>query len=67
MKKFKYELGDKVFLLGRAGICAVSGRGRLDFLSGGNLNMYQVNGAHHAYVAEHELLTVQELKTLTEA
>ena len=46
MNEFKFELGDKVFILGCAGKCLVSGRGRMEFTSGGKMNYYFLQGAY---------------------
>lgn len=54
---FKFDLGQRVFVLGQEGMCIVNGRGHFDFLSGGKLNMYQITGAHTAIVEEYSLLT----------
>jgi hypothetical protein len=62
--EFKFKLGEKVYWLGHQGICIVSGRGVMSFLSGGKLNMYQINGAHNMYLAEYELLTENEQERL---
>ena len=57
---FKFKMGDRVFILGRPGLCVVCARGRMDFLSGGSLNLYQIAGAHLDYVPEYSLLTPEE-------
>lgn len=69
MKKqtFKYKLGDHVFILGKAGICVVNGRGVFNFLSGGVINYYTVFGGHVAFCSEYELVTPQELRRIQEA
>jgi hypothetical protein len=61
-KKFKLELGDRVYIIGQAGLCIITGRGNMDFLSGGNLNIYQVDGAHGGYWSEDTLLTKEEMQ-----
>ena len=64
-KKFKFALGERVFILGRAGVCIVTGRGEMDYLSGGKLNQYQVAGAHcDPQVMEQALLTPREMLLL---
>jgi hypothetical protein len=60
--EFRFELGDKVFILGTPGICIVSARGRMNFLSGGTLIMYQIEGAHCGYFAEHTLISEQDTR-----
>lgn len=62
--KFKFDLNEKVMRLGHAGICIVTGRGELNFVSGGKLNFYQIMGAHNLLVAEYELLSLSEANTL---
>lgn len=67
MKKdnFKFNLGDRVFYLGHTGACRVSGRGTMEYLSGGKINMYQIGGAHNiAVIPEYLLLTLHELKQM---
>jgi hypothetical protein len=66
MKKdtFKFKLGERVFVLGKEGLCVVSGRGRMDFLSGGSLNLYQIAGATCGDVAEYELINHEEFKNI---
>jgi hypothetical protein len=66
MKKFKFELGEKVFILGLAGMVIITGRGRFDFLSGGKLNIYQVQGGRTGYHCEQELLSLEEAKNINE-
>ena len=69
MKKqmFKYHLGDRVMIIGRTGLCVVTGRGSMEFISGGNLNMYQLGGACVADgVPEHLLMTPEEAVALVE-
>jgi len=58
--EFKFKLGDKCFILGKNGICIITGIGKMSFISGGELNLYQVGGAHHDYVMEYQLLTIDE-------
>jgi len=62
MKKdnFKYKLGERVFLLGKTGLCIVSGRGKMEYISGGTLNNYQVSGAHNGDVPEYHLLSEKD-------
>ena len=69
MKKqtFKYKLGDHVFILGKAGICIVNGRGVFNFISGGTINCYTVMGGQSGFCSEHELVTPQELRRIQEA
>lgn len=65
MEKFKFILGEKVFVLGLAGMVIVTGRGHFDFMSGGEMNMYQIQGAHNSYRCERELLSLKEAEELT--
>ena len=63
MKKddFKFELGQKVFWLGHQGMCNIRSRGRQKSINGADFNIYLTQGAHCQYLAESELLTLQEL------
>ena len=58
--KFKFELSDKVFVWGKAGICVITGRGNMDFSSGGNANVYQIEGAHQGIVTEFILISPKD-------
>jgi len=62
MKKntFKFKLGDKVFYLGRAGVCLIHGRGRFHFASGGEVNYYILDGAMRDFAQETVLLSPRE-------
>jgi len=62
--KFKFNLGDLVFILGRKGVCKVSAFGVFTYASGGTLKMYQVVGAHNDIVPESLLLSFNEEKQL---
>ena len=57
---YKFKLGDQVMLIGRSGNCVVSGRGRVEFISGGTLNIYQIAGAHYGYIAEYEVINEKD-------
>jgi hypothetical protein len=65
-EKFKFELNQRVFLLGKTGICIVLGRGVMEFSSGGERCMYAIAGAHDEFVAEETVLSVDEAKELLE-
>jgi hypothetical protein len=64
--KFKFELGEKVFVLGRQGICVVCGRGIMEYLSGGIANHYVISGAHRGVLYEFELMNIDEGRELYE-
>jgi len=67
MKKFKFALGEKVFILGLPGVNIVTGRGQMEYISGGKLNIYQIDGSRQmAPVLEQILLTFSEYKKLLE-
>jgi hypothetical protein len=60
-KKFKFNLGEKVFVVGRPGFCIVGGRGTLNFISGGSFNVYCIDGAIVSNcIPEYILQTVEE-------
>jgi len=61
--KFKFELGQRVLQVGVQGLLVISGRGVMNFISGGVLNMYQTE---RGYFAEYDLLTIEEFKELRE-
>lgn len=63
---FKFSLGERVFILGRPGICTVTARGKMNFFSGGSLNLYQVNGAYDGFRTENLLLSESEVRELME-
>jgi hypothetical protein len=63
-KSFKYALGERVFILGRTGICEISGRGHMEFISGGNMPWYSLEGAHVGLQPESTLITPQEFQSL---
>ena len=63
-KKFKFELGDRVGITGKVGLCVVTGRGKMDFLSGGELNMYQIQGGQGGFIQEEVLITKAEMALL---
>jgi hypothetical protein len=58
--KYKFEIKQHVFVLGRPGRCVVTGRGVMSFVSGGTVNMYQVCGGQQGILQESELLSVAE-------
>jgi hypothetical protein len=63
MKKdesFKFRLDQRVFIIGRPGICVVTGRGKMSFVSGGTANMYQLNGGQDVIVQEAIILEMAE-------
>jgi hypothetical protein len=62
--KFKFKIGDLVFILGRNGISKVNATGVFTFANGSTLNMYQIIGAHNNIVPEHTLLSFNEEKQL---
>jgi len=59
-KQFKYALGERVMIIGKQGLCVVTGRGLMEFCSGGSLNIYQVSGASADYVQENLLWSPSE-------
>jgi hypothetical protein len=61
-KEFKFDLGDNVYILGTAGMCIISARGQMNCLSGGIINLYQIEGCHCGYYTEHALVIIQEAK-----
>ena len=61
-RKFKYDLGQHVLIVGRKGVSVVEGRGEMKFSSGGKRNMYQIVGAHSCFVNEEVLLSLEESK-----
>jgi hypothetical protein len=63
-KSFKYALGERVFILGRTGICEISGRGHMEFISGGNMPWYSLVGAYVGLQPENILITPQEAHIL---
>jgi hypothetical protein len=64
-KGHKYELGQHVLTLGKHGICIISGRGKMEFISGGKINMYQLMGANpNPACPEYEIITVDEAQRL---
>jgi hypothetical protein len=60
MEKYKFELGEKVMIVGCAGMCVIRARGQLEFVEGAERNMYLLGGAQNNYVPEAVLLTIQE-------
>jgi hypothetical protein len=66
MKKnsFKYELGEKVFLIGYDGVSVVSARGQMDFMSGGKMNFYCLLGARSGSYPENALQNLMEKKVM---
>jgi|WetSurMetagenome_2_1015567.scaffolds.fasta_scaffold255899_3 hypothetical protein len=62
--KFRFNIGDHVFILGKTGRCVVTGRGQMEFASGGKLNMYQISGGHQAILAEIGLITPAEMNAI---
>jgi len=66
-KRFKFAIGERVFVLGHVGICIVTGRGEMEYVSGGKLNMYQIDGGHCApQVMEQVIITPEEMQELSE-
>ena len=63
---FKYALGDKVFILGTTGICIITGRGKMEFISGGSINYYFLDGANPSCQSEVVLQTPEEAMELIE-
>jgi hypothetical protein len=62
-KKTKFKMEEKVFIVGCDGGCVVSGIGVMDFISGGKLTLYQIVGAHSAFVPEHSLISLKEARS----
>ncbi|HDS05827.1 MAG TPA: hypothetical protein ENN95_02175 [Deltaproteobacteria bacterium] len=62
-KNFKFDLGQKVFVIGQHGLRIVDGRGHMEFLSGGKGNYYYVGGARADFVSEHLLIDAGNIKT----
>ena len=62
--KFKFNIGDLVFILGRNGVCKITAFGVFTYSSGGTLKMYHVIGAHNDIVPESLLLSFEEEKQL---
>jgi hypothetical protein len=63
MKKniqFKFEIGQRIFILGRTGISVITGRGQMEFASGGKMNWYSLEGAHQGLHPETSLITTAE-------
>lgn len=59
---FKFDLEERVFIMGLQGMCIVNGRGPMNFVSGGTINMYQLGGSHSTIRQECELMSVEEWK-----
>ena len=66
MKKndFKFECGQKVFILGHDGVSMIWGRGKFNYLSGGKVNLYFIRGAHSNFFEEQVLLSVSDMEGL---
>lgn len=64
MKKFKFNIGEQVFIIGKAGICIVIARGSMKYISGGKINLYQLDGGNRTYAMEQVLLTPVEMSRL---
>lgn len=60
--KFKFAIGERVFVIGTMGISRISARGMLDFESGGKMNFYCLLGANTATLPENMLETIKERK-----
>lgn len=63
-KKFRFVLGERVCILGKSGICRISGRGQMEFISGGKMPWYCLEGAYTGFHPESALITIAEAKTL---
>ncbi len=63
-KSFKYNIGERVFILGITGVCQVSGRGHMEFISGGHMPWYSLEGAHTGFHPESSLITPEEFNRL---
>jgi len=64
MAKFKFGIGERVFIIGNAGICIVTARGEMNYISGGKINIYQLDGGNRTYAMEQVLLTPIEMSRL---
>jgi len=70
MKKkpqFKFEIGQRIFILGRTGISVITGRGQMKFASGGKMNWYSLEGGHQGFHSEASLITTTEANILNRA
>jgi len=63
-KPFKFTLGERVFILGRSGVCVITGRGHMEFMSGGKMNFYSLEGGHSGLHPENALITYAEAKSI---
>lgn len=63
-KKFKFKLNEKVFILGQAGMCVITGRGTMEYTSNGKMNLYQLSGGCNQFINEGTLLTLDEAEEL---
>jgi len=54
--KFKFKIDQRVFVLGRRGVCVVTGRGSMEFSSGGIMPYYVLQGAHPGFLPENTLI-----------
>jgi len=60
--KFKYQTGERVFVIGTNGVSRISARGLLNFESGGKMNFYCLLGANTGTFPENMLETIKERK-----
>lgn len=63
-KSFKFSLDERVFILGKSGLCIIIGRGHMEFTSGGKINWYIVDGGHNGFYIENILITRTEAQAL---
>lgn len=63
-KPFKFSIGERVFILGRPGVCVITGRGHMDFISGGKMNYYSLEGGQVGLHPESALITYAEAHSL---
>ena len=63
-KIFKFAIGERVFILGNTGVCQISGRGNMEFASGGQMPFYSLIGAHTGFHPENSLITPEEAHSL---
>jgi hypothetical protein len=65
-KKFKYAIGERVFVNGVQGTSKISARGLLNFESGGKMNFYCLLGANTGTFPENILESIEERKKFNE-
>ena len=63
-KPFKFSIGEHAFILGRPGICVITGRGHMEFISGGKINFYSLEGGQVGLHPESALITSAEAYSL---